>query len=75
MNYFLSVILLPLVLSKTLEKDVSLHTDNSLPSITLVTFDGEPTTTFGFKQMNDPVMVIFLEMKMIPLVDILLMSI
>ena len=28
--------------------------------ITLITFDGEPSTTFEFKQTNDPVMVSYL---------------
>ena len=31
----------------------------SMEDIPLVTFDGNPTTTFEFRQTNDPVMVSF----------------
>ena len=31
--------------------------DGETPDIPLITFDGDPTTTFEFRQTNDPVMV------------------
>ena len=57
MYFFIAIALLPLVLTKPFEEFDKLSSKNKSDDILLVTFDGEPTTTFAFKQMNDPVMV------------------
>ena len=61
MKFIFFFVLLPLVLSKTLENRIRKYTDVISVDVPLVTFDGEPETTFQFKQMNDPVMVVFLQ--------------
>ena len=60
MKFIFFLVFLPLVFSKTLENHISKYTDVISADVPLVTFDGEPGTTFQFKQMNDPVMVVFL---------------
>ena len=52
MMYLISIILLPLVLANPLADFPKQET-----MIPLVTFDGNPETTFRFRQQNDPVMV------------------
>ena len=56
MNYIITAILIPLVWSKPFDEINSLHYSTT-SDVTLVTFDGEPGTTFTFIQTNDPVMV------------------
>jgi len=56
MKFIFFLVFLPLVFSKTLENHISKYTDVISADVPLVTFDGEPETTFQFKQMNDPVM-------------------
>ena len=57
MNNIILLIFLPLVFSKSLENHFRGYTPDVLSDISLVTFDGQPSTTFEFRQMNDPVMV------------------
>ena len=60
MNNILLLVFLPLAFSKSLENHVRPYTTGILADISLVTFDGQHSTTFEFRQMNDPVMVIIL---------------
>ena len=57
MHNNLLLFFLPLAFSKSLENHVRPYTPDVLADISLVTFDGQPSTTFEFRQMNDPVMV------------------
>ena len=57
MHYITAIILLPLVISTPFEAIGKTLQENKSDDILLVTFNGEPRTTFTFKQMNDPVMV------------------
>ena len=64
MQYIFFLLLLPLAFSKSFENRNKPYSDAISADIPLVTFDGEPSTTFRFKQMNDPVMVILLFLKL-----------
>jgi len=55
MNYIIATVLIPLVLAKPFDDITRLHYP-ATSDIHLITFDGEPGTTFTLKQYNDPVM-------------------
>ena len=53
LKYFVAALFLSVALGRPNIKKVAGSTDD----IPLVTFDGNPSTTFKFRQTNDPVMV------------------
>ena len=53
LKYFVAAFFLSVALGRPNIKKVAGSTDD----IPLVTFDGNPSTTFKFRQTNDPVMV------------------